>query len=120
MLKKINMTEKFGLFDDHWSPKIIGEINDSYVKLAKFEDSFTWHKHDNEDEMFLVAKGELTIKLRDGDIILHEGELLIVPKGVEHMPVCKDEVWVVLLEPKTTLNTGDVKNEKTVEKLDWI
>ncbi len=120
MLNKIELKSKFGLFEDRWSPKIIGEINDSYVKVAKFENSFTWHKHDTEDEMFFIVKGVLTIKLRDGDVTLHEGELLIVPKGVEHMPVAEEEVWVMLLEPKTTLNTGDVVNEKTVEKLDWI
>jgi mannose-6-phosphate isomerase-like protein (cupin superfamily) len=119
-MKKINLTEKFSLFKDYWSPKIVGELNDSYVKLAKFKGEFAWHKHDNEDELFLVVKGRLLIKLRDKDIHLDEGELFIVPKGVEHMPIADEEAHILLLEPKSVLNTGDKINEKTVEKLDRI
>ena len=114
------MKEKFQLFNDYWSPKIVGEVNDSYVKLAKFKGDFTWHKHDDEDELFLIVKGELIIKLRNRDINLKEGELFIVPKGVEHMPVAHEETHILLIENKTTLNTGDKINEKTVEKLDRI
>ncbi|MCH9754160.1 MAG: cupin domain-containing protein [Alphaproteobacteria bacterium] len=119
-MDKVNLEEKFKLFSDTWSPKIVGALNDNYVKLAKFKGEFTWHKHENEDEMFLVIKGKLLIKLRDKEINLSEGEFFIVPKGVEHLPIAQEEVHVVLLEPKSVLNTGDKKNEKTVENLDWI
>ena len=100
------------LFNDHWSPKIVGQVNNHYVKLAKLKGEFVWHKHDGEDEMFLVIKGNLIIKLRDWDIHLHPGEFFIVPHGVEHCPVALEEVEVMLFEPKTVLNTGDVMNEK--------
>ncbi|MED1957479.1 cupin domain-containing protein [Brevibacillus formosus] len=120
MMEKVNIAEKFSLFHEYWSPKIAGEINDSYVKLAKFKGEFVWHQHENEDEMFLVVKGKLLIKFRDKDVWLNEGEFLIVPKGVEHMPVAEEEVHVLLLEPKTTLNTGDQVNEKTVTDLETI
>lgn len=115
-MKKVNLAEKFSLFHEHWNPKIAGELNDSYVKLAKLKGEFVWHQHENEDEMFLVVKGQLLIKFRDKDVWLNEGEFLIVPKGVEHMPVAEEEVHVLLLEPKTTLNTGDQVNEKTDRK----
>ncbi|MCC8437751.1 cupin domain-containing protein [Brevibacillus sp. M2.1A] len=120
MVEKVNLAEKFSLFDEHWSPKIAGEINDSYVKLVKLKGEFVWHQHENEDEMFLVVKGKLLIKFRDKDIWLNEGEFVIVPKGVEHMPVAEEEVHVLLLEPKSTLNTGDQVNEKTVTDLERI
>ncbi|WP_219662606.1 cupin domain-containing protein [Brevibacillus formosus] len=120
MMEKVNIAEKFSLFHEYWSPKIAGEINDSYVKLAKFKGEFVWHQHENEDEMFLVVKGKLLIKFRDKDVWLNEGEFLIVPKGVEHMPVAEEEAHVLLLEPKTTLNTGDQVNEKTVTDLETI
>ncbi|MFD2084596.1 cupin domain-containing protein [Brevibacillus brevis] len=120
MMKKVNLAEKFSLFHEHWNPKIAGELNDSYVKLAKLKGEFVWHQHENEDEMFLVVKGQLLIKFRDKDVWLNEGEFLIVPKGVEHMPVAEEEVHVLLLEPKTTLNTGDQVNEKTVTDLETI
>lgn len=120
MLSKVNLMQKLNLFHDHWSPKIVGELNDSYVKLAKLKGEFVWHHHDNEDELFLVLKGKLTMKLRDGDVEVGEGEFIIVPKGVEHKPVAEEEVHLMLLEPKTTINTGNVKNERTVEKLEWI
>jgi mannose-6-phosphate isomerase-like protein (cupin superfamily) len=117
MLEKVNLSEKFRLFDEHWSPKIAGEVNDSYVKLVKFQGDFVWHKHDEEDEMFLVVKGSITIRLRDGDVRLGEGEFVIIPRGVEHMPVAEEEAHVILFEPKTVLNTGDVRSERTLEVL---
>ena len=120
MVDKINLKEKFDLFAEHWQPKIAAELNDSYVKLAKFKGEFTWHKHDHEDEMFLVITGHLTIKLRDGVIELDPGEFCVIPKGIEHMPVAEEEVQVLLLEPKTVVNTGDKQTEHTVKELDWI
>ena len=119
-MQKITLTEKFALFNTYWDPKIVGELNDSYIKLAKFNGEFTWHKHDNEDELFLVIRGKLLIKFRDKDVYLNPGEFLIIPKGIEHCPVAEEEVHVVLIEPKSTLNTGDTKNELTKEKLDFI
>jgi mannose-6-phosphate isomerase-like protein (cupin superfamily) len=118
--QKVNLAEKFGGFREHWSPKIAGEVNDSYVKLVKFRGEFVWHKHDAEDEMFLVVSGRITIRFRDGDVNLEENEFVVVPKGVEHCPVAEEEARVLLFEPKTTLNTGDVRNERTREKLDRI
>jgi mannose-6-phosphate isomerase-like protein (cupin superfamily) len=114
-MEKINVAQKFGLFNDYWSPKIVGEINDSYVKLVKVKGEFVWHSHEKEDELFLLVKGKLVIRLRERDVRLEEGEFFIVPKGVEHMPVAEEEAHVLLLEPKTTLNTGNVRNERTVE-----
>ncbi|MFP3388149.1 cupin domain-containing protein [Brevibacillus sp. SIMBA_040] len=119
-MQKVNLQEKFSLFHDYWSPKIAGEINDSHVKLVKLKGEFVWHHHDLEDEMFLVVKGKLLIKFRDRDVWLDEGEFIIVPKGVEHMPVAEEEVHVLLLEPKTTLNTGSQVNERTVSDLQTI
>ncbi|HEY0078435.1 MAG TPA: cupin domain-containing protein [Pyrinomonadaceae bacterium] len=120
-MKKVNLAEKFGLFDEYWSPKIVGEINDAQVKLVKLKGEFVWHTHEAEDEMFLVVRGSLLIRLRDGDDVrLEEGEFLIVPRGVEHMPVAEEEAHVLLFEPKTTLNTGDVQNERTVAELQSI
>lgn len=119
-MEKINIAEKLGLFDEYWSPRIIGEVNESYVKIAKFKGDFVWHTHQNEDEMFYVLKGILTIKFRDKDVLLQEGECIIIPKGVEHMPVAGEEVHVMLIEPKATLNTGDLINNRTVEKLEKI
>ena len=120
MIEKVNLSEKFGLFGEHWSPKIAGEVNDSYVKLVKFSGDFVWHKHDDEDEMFFVVKGEITIRLRDGDVRLGEGEFVIIPRGVEHKPVAASEAHVLLFEPKTVLNTGDVVNERTRPVLERI
>jgi len=111
----VNLSQKFDLFHEHWSPRIVGELNDSYVKLAKLKGEFVWHKHENEDELFLVVKGQLQIKLRDRVLWIKEGEFVIIPKGVEHCPVAAEEVQVMLLEPKSTLNTGDQQNERTVE-----
>jgi mannose-6-phosphate isomerase-like protein (cupin superfamily) len=120
MVEKVNLSEKFGLFAEHWSPKIAGEVNDSYVKLVKFTGDFVWHKHENEDEMFLVVKGEITIHLRDGAVRLGEGEFAIIPRGVEHKPVAEEEAHVLLFEPKTVLNTGDVVNELTRPELERV
>lgn len=119
-MKSINLAEKFSLFNDMWSPKIVGELNESFVKLVKVKGEFVWHHHDDEDELFLILKGTLTMKFRDKDVRVNEGEFIIVPKGVEHKPVANQEVHLMLLEPKTTLNTGNVKNEKTVENPEWI
>lgn len=116
----VNLNDKFKLFQEHWKPKIAGEVNDAYVKLVKFKGEFLWHKHDAEDELFLVVKGHLTIKLRDRDLQLSEGEFAIIPRGVEHMPVADEEVHVVLIEPKTTLNTGDQQTNRTLPELERI
>lgn len=118
-MEVINIAAKLDLFTEHWQPRIVGELNDSYVKLVKLKGEFVWHNHENEDELFLVVKGQLTIKLRDRDLLVSEGELIIIPHGVEHCPVADEEVHVLLLEPKTTLNTGDVQNGRTVESR-WI
>lgn len=116
----VNLSEKFAQINDYWHPRIVGEMNDSYVKLAKLKGEFVWHSHESEDELFLVIRGQLIIRLRDEDIRLKAGEFFIVPHGVEHLPVTMDEeVEVLLLEPKTTLNTGQVRNERTVDP-DWI
>jgi mannose-6-phosphate isomerase-like protein (cupin superfamily) len=116
----INLAEKFGSFSDRWSPKIIGELNDFYVKAVKLKGEFIWHHHDHEDEMFLVTKGALRMKFRDRETVIREGEFIIVPHGVEHLPVADEEVHVVLFEPKSTLNTGNVTNERTVAELQRI
>jgi len=116
-VEKVNLAEKFGLFDEYWSPRIVGELNDSYVKLAKFKGEFIWHKHEAEDELFLVIKGHLRIRLRDREIHLDAGEFTIIPRGVEHLPIADEEAHILLLEPKTTLNTGDVVNARTVKDL---
>ena len=120
MIEKVNFTDKFSRFSDYWKPKIAGEINDSYIKLVKVKGEFVWHHHENEDELFLVVKGKLTIKLRDQDIALDEGEFVIIPRGVEHCPVAEEEAYVLLLEPKTTLNTGNISNERTLADLERI
>jgi mannose-6-phosphate isomerase-like protein (cupin superfamily) len=116
----VNLNDKFGLIREHWKPKIAGEVNDAYVKLVKFKGDFLWHKHDAEDELFLVVKGNLTIKLRDGELQLAEGEFAIIPRGIEHMPVADEEVHVLLLEPKATLNTGDQQTDRTLPELERI
>ena len=119
-MQKVNLKQKFTLFNELWTPKIVGELNDSYVKVAKLKGEFVWHKHDNEDELFFIIKGTLLIKLRDQDISLNEGEFLIIPKGVEHLPIANEEVHVMLIEPKTTLNTGDVTSDLTQNELDKL
>ncbi len=119
-MDKVNLAEKLALFSERWSPKIVAELNGQYVKLAKLQGEFVWHRHAAEDELFLVLRGELTLRLRDRDVILHPGEFLVVPAGVEHQPWAPDEVEVLLLEPKSTLNTGDVRDERTIERPEWI
>jgi mannose-6-phosphate isomerase-like protein (cupin superfamily) len=119
MIQKINLAEKFRLIPEPWSPRIAGELNDSYVKLAKLDGEFIWHHHEAEDELFLVVKGRLTIKLRDRDLHLEEGEFVIIPRGVEHLPVAEEEAWVLLLEPKTTVNTGSAGGKRTRAD-EWI
>ena len=116
-MRKINLDEKFAAFDDHWSPKIIGELNGQQVKLAKFQGPFVWHHHENEDELFLVHRGRFRLELRDRVLELGPGELVIVPRGVEHRPVADEEVEVLLFEPATTLNTGNVRNDRTLDEL---
>lgn len=119
-IDKVSLADKLESFHDFWSPKIIGELNDSFVKLVKLKGEFVWHHHDAEDELFLVIKGTLLMKLKDRDVHVEEGEFIIIPRGVEHLPVAEDEVHVLLLEPKTTLNTGNVVSERTVAELDRI
>lgn len=117
-MDKINLLQKFTLFDDTWSPKIVGELNGQHVKLVKLHGEFVWHKHDYEDELFMVIKGVLKIEFHDRVEVLNESEILIVPRGVEHKPVADGEVWVLLFEPATTLNTGNIRNSRTKEILD--
>ena len=119
-MEKVNLAQKFSLFNEQWSPKVVGELNGQQVKLAKLQGSFMWHHHDVEDELFYVVKGKLKILLRNKTIELAEGEFFIVPRGVEHLPVADEEVWVLLFEPATTRNTGNIVNEKTKEALDKI
>ncbi|MBA3805095.1 MAG: cupin domain-containing protein [Acidobacteria bacterium] len=119
-MRKVNIKNIFDSFTEQWSPKIVGEVNDSYVKLVKLKGEFVWHHHDEEDEMFLVVKGRMLMKLEDEDITVEEGEFIIIPKGVEHMPVAEEETHVLLFEPRSTLNTGNVKNERTVPRLDRL
>jgi mannose-6-phosphate isomerase-like protein (cupin superfamily) len=120
IMEKVNVAEKFDQFSDYWNPKIAAELNGSYVKLAKLKGEFVWHHHECEDELFFVTKGRLLIRLRDGEIQLGPGEFVVIPRGVEHLPVADEEVHVILLEPKTTLNTGNVTNDKTVADLEKI
>ena len=118
-IEPVDIGEKFQLFTETWHPKIVGELNGSYVKIAKLQGEFVWHRHDNEDELFWVIKGTLLIRLRDQDVTLRPGQFVIIPKGMEHLPVAEEEVQVVLLEPKTTLNTGNVQNERSV-RAEWL
>ena len=119
-MDKVYLLQKLASFTDHWSPKIVAELNGQHVKLVKFQGPFTWHHHENEDELFLVVKGRFRMELRDGDVWLEEGDMLVVPRGVEHRPVAEEEVHVLLFEPASTLNTGNVENERTVRELDRI
>ena len=119
-MEKVNVDEKFMAFQDLWSPKIIAELNDQYVKLVKVKGEFVWHHHETEDELFLVTHGMLKIEFRDRTVVLNEGEFLVIPRGVEHKPVADEEVHLMLFEPKSTLNTGTQENEKTVRELQWI
>lgn len=113
----VNVAKKLALVNEYWHPTIVGEVNQDYVKVVKFRGEFLWHHHENEDEMFLVVKGTMRMKFRGRDVLVGPGEFIIVPKGVEHMPVAEEEVHVILIEPRTTLNTGNVHNERTLETL---
>jgi mannose-6-phosphate isomerase-like protein (cupin superfamily) len=119
-MQTVNLKEKFARFSDYWNPRVLGELNDCAVKAVKLKGEFIWHHHDNEDELFLVVKGTLRMKFRDHESVIHEGEFIIVPRGVEHMPVADEEVHIILLEPKSTLNTGNIVNERTVSKLERL
>jgi mannose-6-phosphate isomerase-like protein (cupin superfamily) len=119
-MDKVNLGAKLALFDEYWSPKIVGELNGQQVKVAKLKGEFIWHHHDVEDELFLVIKGRLVIKLRDRDVTLEAGEFFIVPRGVEHKPVAEEEAHVLLFEPMGTLNTGTVQSERTVKEIESI
>lgn len=119
-MNKVNLMEKFALFDEHWSPKIVGELNGQHIKLVKFQGEFVWHHHDLEDELFLVVKGRFRMEFRDRDVWLEEGEFLIVPRGIEHRPVADEEVHVLLFEPTGTLNTGNAGGERTRAELERL
>ena len=119
-MEKVNLTEKFSQFSDHYNPKIAGELNGQMVKLVKFKGPFVWHHHDHEDELFYVVKGNFDMEFRDKTVTINEGEFIIVLRGVEHRPNAKDEVHVVLFEPGTTLNTGNINNEMTLKQLEKI
>jgi mannose-6-phosphate isomerase-like protein (cupin superfamily) len=119
-MDKVNLRQKFSSFSERWDPKIAGELNGQQVKLVKFLGPFVWHHHDNEDELFFVVKGRFRMEFRDRHLWLEEGEFLIVPRGVEHRPVAEEEVEVLLFEPASTLNTGNVRNERTRERLERI
>jgi mannose-6-phosphate isomerase-like protein (cupin superfamily) len=119
-IRTVNLAEMFEQFQDQWSPKVVGVVNDMLVKLVKLEGEFVWHHHDREDELFLVVKGSLRLKLRDKELVLGPGEFAIIPHGVEHLPVAEAETHVLLFEPHSTLNTGNVKNDRTVPELERL
>jgi mannose-6-phosphate isomerase-like protein (cupin superfamily) len=119
-MEKVNLREKLALFSTFWSPKVVGELNGQHVKLVKFQGPFVWHYHENEDELFLVVKGRFRMEFRDRHVWLEEGEFLIVPRGVEHCPVAEEEAQVLLFEPASTLNTGNVRNERTIADLERV
>jgi mannose-6-phosphate isomerase-like protein (cupin superfamily) len=116
----VNLEKKFSSFTELWDPKIVGELNGQVVKIARIKGEFIWHKHELEDEFFLVVKGRMRIKLRSGDVHINEGEFFVVPRGVEHKPVAEEEAWILMFEPESTLNTGDVINELTREDVERI
>jgi len=119
-VETVNVKEKFSRFSDYCNPRIIGEVNDCHVKAVKLKGEFIWHHHEKEDELFLVVKGTLCMKFRGREAIVHEGEFVIVPRGVEHCPVADEEVHIVLIEPKSTSNTGNITNERTVAQLERL
>lgn len=119
-MDKVNIAQKLSLFSEHWKPKVVAELNGQHVKLVKFQGPFLWHRHDGEDELFLAWKGRFRMEFRDREVWLGEGEFLVVPRGVEHRPVAEKEAQVLLFEPASTLNTGDVQSERTVRDLEWI
>ena len=114
MIEAVNLAQKLALFQEHWSPKIVGELNDNYLKVVKVQGEFVWHKHDDADELFLVLSGRLVIRLRDKEVTLNEGEFAVIPKGVEHQPFAADEAHVLLIEPKTVVNTGDADDARKI------
>ena len=120
MIVKINLTEKLALFEEHWAPRIVAELNGQQVKLAKLQGEFVWHHHESEDELFLVLHGRLRMQLRDREVVLDPGECIVVPRGVEHRPVAEEEVHLLLFEPASTVNTGNVRSERTREDLDRL
>jgi len=120
MISPVNLADKLSLVKEHWHPTIVGELNQDYVKVVKFTGEFVWHHHENEDEMFLVVRGTMRMQFRDGEVLVRPGEFIIVPRGVEHRPVAEGEVHVVLIEPRSTLNTGNVRNERTLETLERV
>ncbi len=119
-MEVINLNNKFSQFNEHWTPKIIGALNGQHVKIAKVKGEFIWHDHANEDELFLIIKGTLKIEFRDRTLTLQEGELCVIPKGVEHKPIAEEEVWLLLMEPASTKHTGDVEHELTQKELEWL
>jgi mannose-6-phosphate isomerase-like protein (cupin superfamily) len=119
-MEKVNLAEKLSLFTDYYNPRIVGELNNQHVKLVKLKGEFIWHKHDAEDELFLVIKGKLNMEYKDRTVEINEGEFIIVPHGIEHRPVAEEEVHILLFEPATTLNTGDVENEMTRKELEKL
>jgi mannose-6-phosphate isomerase-like protein (cupin superfamily) len=119
-MEKVNLAQKLSTFDDLWAPKIIAELNGQTVKLAKLQGEFIWHHHDAEDELFLVVKGRLLIQFRERDVWLEEGDLIVVPAGAEHKPVAEEEAHVLMFEPQTTLNTGNVQDERTITEVERI
>ncbi len=119
-MQKVNLNDKLALFSDHWNPRIVGELNGQHVKLAKLKGEFVWHKHDDEDELFYVLKGQFKMEFRDKTVELKEGEFLIVPKGVEHRPVAEEEVSIMLFEPASTVNTGEQESKLTRKELERL
>jgi mannose-6-phosphate isomerase-like protein (cupin superfamily) len=119
-MEKVNLDQKFALFNEQWKPKIVGELNGQHVKLGKIEGSFVWHQHENEDELFLVVKGKMHLEFRDSSVAVDEGEFIIVPRGVQHRPVADKECHILIFEPVSTLNTGNVNDKFTVTEPEWI
>ena len=119
-MDKINLAEKLSLFQDHWNPRIIAELNGQHVKLAKIQGDFIWHSHADEDELFMVLHGKLSMEFRDKTVLVEEGEIIVVPRGIEHRPVAENEVSILLFEPNTTINTGEVESDKKRDVLEWI
>jgi len=119
-MKTVKLSEKLALIDDHWNPRLVGQVNDTAIKLVKFQGEFDWHHHEREDELFYVVKGSFTMRLKEEDVEVNEGEFIIIPRGTEHAPYAENEVEVMLIEPATTLNTGNIENEKTVRKVETL
>lgn len=119
-IEKVNIQEKFSHIKDFWNPRVVGELNNQYVKLVRFQGDFVWHHHENEDEMFLVIEGRFNMEMRDKTVTLNAGDFIIIPRGVEHRPVAETEVQVMLFEPATTLNTGNLVNERTRHQLEKL